>query len=825
MTFLFFVNKKDYYQLPRRSKENDGDHELHLKIINHKNETAEEACLKSILLQEQQIEQQRRIISSLDRQIAGLLAPTCLGHFDQENMNIQKNLEFIENRANLLKSQINKHTPINSMRRSATLNSMKSTRTCRWPSMNNLLRPSFSENNCSKFNDLRDSDSDTGFSSMDSSDNEYLPVQKVHKAETLVNGMSNSNGTDIVLPMIGQHKGQMITTGVVRKKSTPKMISAKRYFELYGQGDIKTQMFLKTLQQTLGDDHFETYERLLRALKVYTHDRNLDLLFEKLTTLLCHPAEEFILHALRGFLPTADRPRFDNLLRENRRKEDNNHQPQPILKSTKPNQQPILPSAPPAIPKLLRRPKSGPLPKVQRFTPEKFERPRRPDLDFERMNNGNVRKLVIRKTESEGFGFTIKGEYPVTISDIKPGSPAEKSGIQIGDQLLSVNEISIKNFNRSKIVQILTSCGPNPVLVIIDNVKLGKDATTSVSPTHPNSLSRADISRMERICNEYRGHKDFNRLGLELGEEFTSSDYDRTQFFTFLENFLSEEEVSRVQGRFERGGRTSSAGSNRSFSGGSDETSMRKALQRKMISSHETVDGINFQAPKARHMSARKGSGRRKCWKTDSSPSLPPPATPSIHSEDSLENENEPTSPGFQQKLTSFARPPPPPSPEPLPAETPNKDGRIRSMLKTSIKPMIHHSKAQNLSILLTHLRSSPHDVARCLITGNPGKLDVCHLKTLLKNLPDEKELQKILEKIHSRAEINEADALAHALMSISDAPLRLKCMIFKMEFDGRGDIILPIFNLMTKAATSLRKSEKFGEICKLILTQGMVKN
>ena len=38
------------------------------------------------------------------------------------------------------------------------------------------------------------------------------------------------------------------------------MISAKRYFELYGQGDIKTQMFLKTLQQTLGDDHFETYE-------------------------------------------------------------------------------------------------------------------------------------------------------------------------------------------------------------------------------------------------------------------------------------------------------------------------------------------------------------------------------------------------------------------------------------------------------------------------------------------------------------------------------------------------------------------------------------
>ena len=236
-----------------------------------------------------------------------------------------------------------------------------------------------------------------------------------------------------------------------------------------------------------------------------------------------------------------------------------------------------------------RRQKSAPLPRVQRSIPElpKFEnQPPRPD-NFENgmMNNGNVRSLMIRKTEAEGFGFTIKGEYPVTISDIKPGSPAQLSGIQIGDQLLSVNEISIKNFNRSKIVQLLTSCGPNPVLVIIDNAKLGSPATTCVSPTHPNSLSQRDVCRMERICNEYRGHKDFNRLGLELGEEFTSSDYDRTQFFTFLENFLSEEEVSRVQGRFERGGRTSSAGSSRSA--GSEEISMRKALQRKMISSHK----------------------------------------------------------------------------------------------------------------------------------------------------------------------------------------------------------------------------------------------
>jgi hypothetical protein len=35
------------------------------------------------------------------------------------------------------------------------------------------------------------------------------------------------------------------------------------------------------------------------------------------------------------------------------------------------------------------------------------------------------------------------------------------------------------------------------------------------------------------------------------------------------------------------------------------------------------------------------------------------------------------------------------------------------------------------------------------------------------------------------------------------------------------SETILPIFNCLTKAATSLRKSEKFSEICQIILAQG----
>ena len=65
-----------------------------LKLILGDDESDKEACLKSILLQDQKLEQQRRIISNLDSQIDGLLAPNLLAHFDDELFDIQKVLNY-----------------------------------------------------------------------------------------------------------------------------------------------------------------------------------------------------------------------------------------------------------------------------------------------------------------------------------------------------------------------------------------------------------------------------------------------------------------------------------------------------------------------------------------------------------------------------------------------------------------------------------------------------------------------------------------------------------------------------------------------------------
>ena len=58
--------------------------------------------------------------------------------------------------------------------------------------------------------------------------------------------MSTSSSSDIVLPMIQSHNGKSYTAGVVRKKSTPKIISTRRHFELYGRGDqrLGSKMFV-----------------------------------------------------------------------------------------------------------------------------------------------------------------------------------------------------------------------------------------------------------------------------------------------------------------------------------------------------------------------------------------------------------------------------------------------------------------------------------------------------------------------------------------------------------------------------------------------------
>ncbi|KAL1261964.1 hypothetical protein QQF64_007229, partial [Cirrhinus molitorella] len=162
----------------------------------------------------------------------------------------------------------------------------------------------------------------------------------------------------------------------------------------------------------------------------------------------------------------------------------------------------------------------------------------------------------------------------------------------------------------------------------------------------------------------------------------------------------------------------------------------------------------------------------------------------------------------------------------PVKKDVEETDDRMTQFKKKAKELRILDAKtAQNLSIFLGSFRLPYEEIRDIVLQVDEERLSEALIQNLIKNLPEQKELNNLAELKNEYEELCESEQFGIVMSSVKLLRPRLNGILFKLTFEEQVNNIRPDIMNVTFACEEVKKSEGFSMLLELVLLVGNYMN